>query len=68
MQVILMLKLGEIFLVLIEDAVVDREVRLDLNNRVNHWRSVVVAPYCSASRERMLIIHLNLRLCMTKVG
>lgn len=35
-----MLKLGEIFLVSVEGAVVDREVRLDLNNRVDHWRSV----------------------------
>ena len=54
-----MLKLGEIFLVLIEGAEGDREVRLDRNNRVTHWRSMEVASHCSASRECMLIVYLN---------
>jgi RecA/RadA recombinase len=36
----LMLKLGEIFLVSVEGAVVDREAGLDPDNRVDHWRSV----------------------------
>ena len=62
-----MLKLGEIFLVLIEGAVADREAMLDIDNRVSHWRSMEVASHCSASRECMLIAYLN-DDCMAKAG
>lgn len=62
-----MLKLGEISSVSIRGMVGDREVRLDRNNRVTHWRSVEVASHCSASRECMLIIYLK-KMCTVKIG
>ena len=53
-----MLKLGEIFLVSIQGAVVERKSRKAIFV-VDHWRSVEVASHCSASRECMLIIDLS---------
>ena len=49
-----MLKFGEIFLVSVEGAVVYL-----IFGEGDHWRRVEVASHASASRERMLIAHLN---------